>query len=114
MENSGKLDYRAITISDLDASFRYRVKRLETDILFVDGSVKTFMNWDIKGCRERHYMEEYVNVPVEDYLRHSIQTGEVMEYGIKASDIRKFILGRQNFFEDLLFDAAANTSLDED
>ena len=108
--SSSKLSYRAITV--LDASFRYRVKRLETEILFTDGSSKAFPNWDIKGCRERHYMEEYVNVPVEDYLRHSIQTGDVMEYGIKASDIRKFILDRQDFFEDLLLDAAANTPLE--
>lgn len=110
MENNGKLDYRAITV--FEAQFRYRVKRMETDILFADGSVKTFPNWDIKGCRERFYIEEYVNVPVEDYLRVSIQTGDVMEYGIKASDIKQFILNRQSFFEDMLYDAANNMSLD--
>lgn len=110
MENSGKLDYRAIVV--LEATFRFRVRALETDFTFADGSVKTFTNWDIKGVRERHYMEEYVSVPVEEYLRSSVATGEIVEHGIKGSDVRKFIEGKAEFFEDLLLEAASNTPLD--
>jgi hypothetical protein len=108
----GKLDYRAIVV--LDATFRFRVKRLETEFMFADGSVKTFTNWDIKGVRERHYMEEYVAIPVEEYLRLSVASDDIVEFGIKASDIRKFIEGKSAFFEDLLLEAASNVPLDAD
>jgi hypothetical protein len=106
----GKLDYRAINV--LDATFRFRIKRLETDFLFADGSVHTFPNWDIKSCRERFYMEEYINVPVEEYLRMATESGEIVEYGIKTSDIKKFIEKKSEFFEDLLLGAAGNMPLD--
>jgi hypothetical protein len=109
---NNKLGYRVITV--LDAAFRYRVKKLETDFMFSDGSVKTFTNWDIKGVRERHYMEEYVTAPVEEYLRASVVTGEIVEYGIRASDIKNFIESKREFFEDLLLEAAGNTPLGEE
>jgi hypothetical protein len=35
-----------------------------------------------------------------------------MEYGIKPSDVRKFIESKSEFFEDLLLEAAANVPLD--
>ena len=57
-------------------------------------------------------MDEYVNVPVEDYLRLRESTGEIVEHGIKGSDVRKFIEGKAEFFEGLLLDAASNTPLD--
>lgn len=103
-------DFRAITV--LEAQFRYRVRRLETDFQFADGSIKTFTNWDIKGVRERHYMEEYVEVAVEDYLRTSVTSGEITEYGITASDIKKFVETKGEFFEDLLLEAAGEVPLD--
>ena len=106
----GKLDYRAINV--LDATFRFRIKRLATDFMFADGSVHTFANWDIKSCRERHYMDEYVNVPVEEYLRMATESGEIVESGIKTSEIKKFIESKAEFFEDLLLSAAGNMSLD--
>ncbi len=112
MESNGKLPYRAITV--LEATFRFRVKPLETDFLFADGSTKTFANWDVKGVRERHYREEYVAVPVEEYLRSATSSGELVEYGIKGSDIKKFIEGKREFFEDLLLEAASNVPLDAD
>jgi hypothetical protein len=105
-------DFRKITV--LEAEFRYRVKRLETDFQFADASIKTFTNWDIKGVRERHYMEEYVEVAVEDYLRTSVTSGEITEYGITPSDIKKFIETKSEFFEDLLLEAAADIPLDVD
>lgn len=107
-----KPSYRAIVI--LEATFRFRIKRLETEFLFADGSVHTFPNWDIKGCRERFYMEEYVNAPVEDYLQEAVDSGEVVEFGIRTSDIRKFVEKKAEFFEDLLLDAAGNMPLDSE
>lgn len=109
-ENSGKLGYRVIPV--IGTLFRYRVRQLETDFLFSNGTIKTFANWDIKGVRERHYRDEYVNVPVEEYLRASVTTGDIVEYGIKAADVTRFIEGRKEFFEDLMFDIANDGSLD--
>lgn len=105
-------NFRKITV--LEAEFRYRVNRLETDFQFADGSIKTFTNWDVKGCRERFYMEEYVEVAVEDYLRTSVSSGEMTEFGITPSDIQKFIESKSEFFEDLLLEAAGNVPLDVD
>ena len=98
----GKLDYRAINV--LDATFRFRIKRLETEFMFADGSVHTVANWDVKGCRERFYMEEY--------LRMATESGEIVEFGIKTSEIKRFIESKAEFFEDLLLAAAGNMSLD--
>jgi hypothetical protein len=108
--DNGKLGYRAVIA--LEAAFRYRVKPLETDFLFADGSVKTFSNWDIKGVRETYYMEEYVSVPVEDYLRLSLRTGETVEYGIRAVDIIGFVESKAEYFEDLLLEAASSIPLE--
>ena len=112
MGNDVKPDYRAINI--LDATFRFRIKRLETEFLFADGSIHTFPNWDIKGYRERFYMEECINVPVEEYLHMAHESGEIVEQGIKTSDIRKFIEVKAEFFEDLLLDAAGRMPLDSE
>jgi hypothetical protein len=103
-------EYRQIVV--IEATFNYHIKPLETSFLFADGSVKTFTNWDVKGVRERHYLEEYVNVPVEEYLRTSVPSGEIVEYGVKTSDIKRFIESKAEFFEDLLLEAAGNTPLD--
>jgi hypothetical protein len=108
---NGKLGYRSVMV--LEAAFRFRVKPLETEFLFADGSVKIYSNWDIKGVRKRHYMDEYVSVPVEEYLRSVSAAGEIVEYGIGASDIKKFVEGKREYFEDLLLDAAGNISLNE-
>jgi hypothetical protein len=112
MENSndGKLGYRVINL--LGATFRFRIKRLETEFLFADGSVHVFSNWDVKGCRERFYMEEFVNVPIDEYLRMAAESGEIVEYGIKTSDVRRFVEQKAEFFEDLLLAAAGDMPLD--
>ena len=88
------------------AAFHFRIRRLETDFMFEDNSVHTFTNWDIKGCRERFYMDEFINVPVEEYLRMATESGEIVEFGIKTSEIKKFIEKKFEFFEDLLLGAA--------
>lgn len=108
--SNGKLDYRAIHF--LDMKFRFRIKKLETDFMFADGSVHTVPNWDIKNCRERYYMEEFINVPVEEYLRMATESGEIVEFGIKTSEIKRYIESKTEFFEDLMSKAAGDMSLD--
>ena len=107
---NGKLDHRAINV--LDTTFRFRIKKLETDFMFADGSVHTVPNWDIKNCRERYYIEEFINVPVEEYLRMATESGEQVEFGIKTSEIKRYIERKAEFFEDLLLNAAGNMPLD--
>lgn len=107
-----KLDYRAINV--LDATYRFRIKKLETEFLFADGSVHVFPNWDVKNYRERFYMEECINVPTEMYLSTVAESGEIVEYGIKTSDVKRFIERRAEFFEDLLLDAAGNMPLNSE
>jgi hypothetical protein len=107
-----KLDYRAINV--LGATFRFRIKKLETEFMFADGSVHIFPNWDVKNLRERYYMEEYINVPTEMYLTIAAESGETVEYGIKTSDVKRFIELRAEFFEDLLLAAAGNMPLDSE
>lgn len=108
----GQLDYRAINV--LEAMFRFRICEFETEFMFSDGSTRIYTNWDVKGVRERHYMEQYKAVPVEEYLRSAVDAREIVEYGITASDVRRFIEGKSVMFEDLLLDAADNTPLDAD
>lgn len=108
----GKIEHRAIPIPALSVSLRFRIKQLETSFMFPDGSVHTFPNWDIKNYRERFYMEECINVPTEEYLRMAHESGEIVEFGIKTSDIRKFIERKMDFFEDLIMGAANDTPLD--
>jgi hypothetical protein len=108
----GKLDYRAINV--LDATFRFRIKRLETEFLFADGSIHVFPNWDVKNYRERFYMEECINVSTDEYLSVATESGEIVEYGIKTSDVKRFIERRAEFFEDLLLAAAGNMPLDSE
>jgi hypothetical protein len=96
----GKSDYRVINL--LGASFRFRIKRLETEFMFADGSVHIFPNWDVKSCRERFYMEEYINVSADEYLRMATESGEIVEFGIKTSEVKRFIEQHWDFFEGLL------------
>jgi hypothetical protein len=107
-----KPEYRAINV--IGATFCFRIKKLETDFMFADGSVHTFPNWDVKGCRERFFMEEYVNVPMEEYLRMAAESGEIVEHGIKTSDVKKFIEKKAEYFEDLLLKATGDIPLDAD
>ena len=103
---------RCHTVVVRDTAFRFRVRLLETDFLFADGTVRSFPNWDVKGVREHYYMEEYVNVPAEDYLRESTSSREAMEHGIMASDVRLFVEGKFSMFEDLLLDSCGEVPLE--
>lgn len=112
MADNGKLDYRVITVNG--TAFRFRIKRLQTEFQFADGSVHVFPNWDVKGLRERFFMEEYVNVPVEQYLAMAAESGEQVEHGLKTSDIRAFIEKKFEYFEDLILAATEDIRLDDD
>ena len=109
----GKLDYRAIRINGV--KYRFRIKKLETEFMLDNGStVHSVPNWDIKSCRERYYMDEFVNVPVEEYLRMATESGEQVEFGIKTSEIRKYIERKAEFFEELFSDVAIKDRLDSE
>jgi hypothetical protein len=112
MADNVRLDYRAISVNG--TSFRFRIKRLQTEFEFADGSVHVFPNWDVKGLRERFFMEEYVNVPVERYLQMAAESGEQVEFGLKTSDIRKFIEKKYEYFEDLILGATGDIRLDDE
>jgi hypothetical protein len=107
-----KVDLRVPEFLIRDVAFRFRVKPLATEFLFPDGSIHVFPNWDIKGFRERFYMEEYVNVPSEEYLRLAAESGEMLEHGILTSDIKRFVEKNAEFFEDLTIKAANGLHLD--
>lgn len=106
---SKSLGYRAITV--FDAQVRFIVRKLETEI-HIFGSVIKVPNWDIKGVREPFYREEYVSVPVEEYLRSVVAQEELVEYGIKASDVKRYILERRKYFSELIEDNFANIPLE--
>ena len=93
-------------------SFHYRVRPLETDFLFTDNLTLTFPNWDVKGCRERHYMEEYVNIPPDEYVLVAAASHQVMEYGVMESDVRGFVESKFELFEDLLLDKCGDLPLE--
>jgi hypothetical protein len=112
MAESTKLDHRAITVNG--TNFRFRIKRLQTEFQFADGSVHVFPNWDVKGLRERFFMDEYVNVPVEQYLQMAADSGEIVEHGLKTSDIRKFIEKKFEYFEDLILGSTGDIRLDDE
>lgn len=106
---SKSLGYRAITV--FDSQVRFCVRQLETEIYIFDHVIKV-PNWDIKGVREPFYREEYVSVPVEEYLRSVVAQEELVEYGIKASDVKRYILERRKYFSELIEDNFANIPLE--
>jgi len=116
MADKAGIRYRAIVvvIGDVRLDVRFRIKPLQTEFFFANGTSRIFDNWDVKGFTERFYREEYVNVPVEEYLRMATESGEIVEYGIKTSDIKKFIEKKAEFFEDLLIGLAGENSLDSE
>lgn len=69
-------------------TYKYRVGELSTDLTMPDGKVLTVTNWDIKGVRERWYRDEYVNPEVHYNLPKET---EIVEYGIRAEDVRRYI-----------------------
>jgi peptidoglycan hydrolase-like amidase len=53
-----------------------------------------------------------VSVPVEEYLRSVVAQEELVEYGIKASDVKRYILERRKYFSELIEDNFANIPLE--
>jgi hypothetical protein len=98
-------------IEAVGRKFQFEVRQLETDIID-EGTTMTFPNWDIKGVRERFYMENYVTVSEEEYLK-SIRTlgADVVEYGITATDVARFIKEHPGKFEPVSEDELMYTEL---
>ena len=69
-------------------TYKYRVGEISTDLTLPNGKVLTVANWDIKGVRERWYRDEYVNPDVHYNLPKET---EIVEHGIRAEDIRRYI-----------------------
>lgn len=67
----------------------YSVTPSETTIVFPSGEAESFGNWDILGCRERHYREEILEAKVEDIVADV--AGRTKEYGIEARDVQRFV-----------------------
>lgn len=80
----------------------YTVANLETTIVFPSGETMPFDNWDILGCRERHYREEFVEVEVEDLIVLDV-TGRTKEFGVEAKNVQQFVrdLAKKPRFEHL-------------
>lgn len=86
------------------AIIRYHVSPTETEIVFPTGASRTFPNWDVMGCREGFYRDEWLNVPAEALLAAmSPATGRVCEYGVKPEDVQRFIadLAMKPYYEAL-------------
>jgi hypothetical protein len=69
-------------------TYKYMVEELSTDLTLPGGKVLTVANWDIKGVRERWYRDEYVNPEV--HYNQPKET-EVVEFGIKTEDVKRYI-----------------------
>ncbi len=78
--------------------FKYRVRELETEFRIPSGATLTFMNWDVKGVRERFYREEYLNPEVHYNMPKET---ELSEFGITAVDVRRFIESKEDVFDPL-------------
>jgi len=78
--------------------FKYRVRELETEFRTPNGESLTFTNWDVKGVRERFYRDEYLNPEVHYNQPKEV---EMSEFGITASDVRKFIESKEDVFDPI-------------
>lgn len=110
-----KLPYRSIKMrigSLSDVAFHFRVNKLETEVFFPEGTILRIPNWDIKGVTERYYIEEYIAVPMEEYLRSALGNTELVEYGIKAPEVLKYVQSKEEFFEEFLIQLTDNIPLE--
>lgn len=81
-----------------DRIYVYRVGELSTELILPNKKVVLVANWDIKGVRERWYRDEYVNPDVHYNLPKET---EIIEYGIKQDDVRRYIAEGIKKNEDL-------------
>lgn len=78
--------------------FKYRIKELETEFRLPGGETIVFTNWDVKGVRERFYREEFLDPEV--HYNQPKET-EPSEFGVTASDVKRFIESKVDTFDPL-------------
>ena|SRR5271157_4918193 len=78
--------------------FKYRIRETETEFRLPGGDTLAFTNWDVKGVRERFYREEFLNPEVH---YNQPKESEPSEFGITATDVRKFIESKEDIFDPL-------------
>jgi hypothetical protein len=85
-------------LSAFGKTFKYRIGELETEFRLPNGETLTYPNWDVKGVRERFFREEYLNPEVH---YNQPKESESSEFGLKASDVKKFVEGNEDKFDPL-------------
>ncbi len=88
-----KYRVQVIELDEIDKNTRLRKTFPSTEFRFPNGETVTFPNWDVLGVRESYYREEYLD-PEVHYNRP--KETESSEFGVKASDIRRFIEDKDN------------------
>jgi hypothetical protein len=78
--------------------FKYRIKELETEFRLPGGETLAFTNWDVKGVRERFYREEFLDPEVH---YNQPKESEPSEFGVTASDVKRFIESKLDTFDPL-------------
>ena len=79
-------------------TFKYRIGELETEFRLPSGETLTYPNWDVKGVRERFFREEYLDPEIH---YNQPKESEPSEFGLKASDVRKFVEDNVDTFDPL-------------
>jgi hypothetical protein len=85
-------------LSAFGKTFKYRIGELETEFRLPSGETLTYPNWDVKGVRERFFREEYLDPEIH---YNQPKESEPSEFGLKASDVKKFVEGNVDTFDPL-------------
>ena len=85
-------------LSAFGKTFKYRIGELETEFRLPGGETLTYPNWDVKGVRERFFREEYLD---QEIHYNQPKESESSEFGLKASDVKKFVEGNADIFDPL-------------
>jgi hypothetical protein len=86
-------------VNIFDFDFQYRITPVKTEIFFPNQQRHEFSNWEIKGVRQQFYIDNYVDVVIEE-LAYGRPRTEEDHFGLTASDIRRFLQENQEKFED--------------
>jgi hypothetical protein len=85
-------------LSAFGKTFKYRIGELETEFRLPSCETLTYPNWDVKGVRERFFREEYLDPEIH---YNQLKETEPSEFGLKASDVRKFVEDNVDTFDPL-------------
>lgn len=93
-----KYRVQVLELDDVDKKSLIRKTLPNTEFRLPSGVTVTFPNWDVMGIRERFYREEYLDPEVHYNQPKQV---EPSEFGVKASNIRKFIEDNIDVFDPL-------------